>query len=52
MTTSPPFLNVPYGGYVHSQVPSEDTELTHVGPGTPPASGSAASGSRCCSRTS
>ena len=35
MTTSPPFLNVPYGGYVHSQVPSEDTELTHVGPGTP-----------------
>ena len=34
MTTSVPFLNTPYGGYLHSQVPSEDEELTHVGPGT------------------
>ncbi len=33
--TNPPFLNVPYGGYLHNQAPSEDAELTHVGPGTP-----------------
>ncbi len=32
---SAPLLNVPYGGYLHSQAPSEDAELTHVGPGTP-----------------
>ncbi|MEE8280433.1 MAG: aromatic ring-hydroxylating dioxygenase subunit alpha [Alphaproteobacteria bacterium] len=25
----------PYCGYLHSQVPSENAELTHVGPGTP-----------------
>lgn len=30
-----PYLNVPYGGYLHNQVPSEDADLTHVGPGTP-----------------
>ena len=35
MTTSAPFLNTPYGGYAHHRVPSEDAELTHVGPGTP-----------------
>ncbi len=35
MTTSVPFLNTPYGGYLHNQVPPEDVELTHVGPGTP-----------------
>ena len=35
MTTSFPFLNTPYGGYLHRDVPSEDAELTHVGPGTP-----------------
>ena len=35
MTTNAPFLNTPYGGYLHSRVPPEDAELTHVGPGTP-----------------
>ncbi len=35
MTTSAPFLNTPYGGYLHNQVPTEDDELTHTGPGTP-----------------
>ena len=34
MVTNTPFLNTPYGGYLHSQVPSEDEEITHVGPGT------------------
>ena len=29
------FLNEPYGGYHHRDVPKEDIELTHVGPGTP-----------------
>jgi phenylpropionate dioxygenase-like ring-hydroxylating dioxygenase large terminal subunit len=29
------FVNKPYGAYWHREVPSEDTELTHVGPGTP-----------------
>ena len=35
MTTNVPFLNIPYGGYLHNQVPPEDADLTHVGPGTP-----------------
>ena len=35
MATIAPFLNVPYGGYLHRDVPPEDEELTHVGPGTP-----------------
>ena len=35
MTTKAPFLNMPYGGYFHNEVPAEDAELTHVGPGTP-----------------
>ena len=35
MTTSVPFLNIPYGGYLHRDVPAEDGEITHVGPGTP-----------------
>ena len=35
MTTNVPFLNTPYGGYLHNEVPPEDAELTHVGPGTP-----------------
>ena len=35
MVTSAHFLNTPYGGYLHNQVPPEDEELTHVGPGTP-----------------
>ncbi len=28
------FLNTPYGAYFHRDVPKEDEELTHVGPGT------------------
>jgi hypothetical protein len=35
MTTRAPFLTTPYGGYLHNEVPKEDEELTHVGPGTP-----------------
>ncbi len=35
MTTRAPFLRTRYGGYYHREVPDEDTELTHVGPGTP-----------------
>jgi nitrite reductase/ring-hydroxylating ferredoxin subunit len=35
MAASAPFLDNPYGGYLHSQVAAEDKELTHVGPGTP-----------------
>ena len=35
VSTKLPFLNTPYGGYLHNQVPPEDDELTHVGPGTP-----------------
>jgi phenylpropionate dioxygenase-like ring-hydroxylating dioxygenase large terminal subunit len=34
-TVNVPFLNVPYGGYLHNAVPPEDAELTRVGPGTP-----------------
>ena len=34
-STRAPFLSQKYGGYYHSQVPKEDEELTHVGPGTP-----------------
>jgi phenylpropionate dioxygenase-like ring-hydroxylating dioxygenase large terminal subunit len=30
-----PFLRMRYGAYLHREVPDEDTELTHVGPGTP-----------------
>ena len=29
------FLTVPYGGYLAREIPPEDAELTHVGPGTP-----------------
>jgi phenylpropionate dioxygenase-like ring-hydroxylating dioxygenase large terminal subunit len=29
------FLNTPYSGYRHNEVPGDDTELTRVGPGTP-----------------
>ncbi len=29
------FLNSPYSAYFHRDVPREDEELTHVGPGTP-----------------
>ena len=34
-TTRAPFLKARYGGYLHRQVPTEDSELTHVGPDTP-----------------
>jgi len=30
-----PFLTQPYSAYLNRDVPSEDVELTHVGPGTP-----------------
>ena len=35
MATRAPFLKARYSGYLHRQVPQEDTELTHVGPDTP-----------------
>jgi len=35
MATRAPFLTQPYGAYDHRDVPQEDEELTHVGPGTP-----------------
>ena len=35
MATRAPFLRTRFGGYHHRDVPGEDTELTHVGPGTP-----------------
>src|SRR5882724_6746621 len=35
MATRAPFLTQPYGAYYHRDVPNEDEELTHVGPGTP-----------------
>jgi phenylpropionate dioxygenase-like ring-hydroxylating dioxygenase large terminal subunit len=34
-STRAPFLKTQYGGYFHREVPEEDAELTHVGPGTP-----------------
>ena len=34
MATRAPFLKTQYGGYLHRDVPAEDAELTHVGPGT------------------
>ena len=35
MATRAPFLNTRYGGYHHREVPGEDEQLTHIGPGTP-----------------
>ncbi|MGH7826610.1 MAG: Rieske 2Fe-2S domain-containing protein [Candidatus Binatia bacterium] len=35
MAKKPNILTRPYGGYWHTDVPEEDRELTHVGPGTP-----------------
>ena len=35
MATRAPFLTALYGGYHHREIPQEDEELTHVGPGTP-----------------
>ena len=34
-TTRPAFLTESYGAYYHREVPEEDAELTHTGPGTP-----------------
>jgi phenylpropionate dioxygenase-like ring-hydroxylating dioxygenase large terminal subunit len=35
MVTRADFLDQRYGAYYHSEIPGEDKELTHVGPGTP-----------------
>src|SRR5215470_16721812 len=35
MTTRSPFLITRFGAYYHREVPAEDAELTHIGPGTP-----------------
>ena len=35
MSTRAPFLSTRYGGYYHRELPKEDAELTHIGPGTP-----------------
>lgn len=35
MVTRAPFLKTRFGAYYHREVPEEDAELTHVGPGTP-----------------
>jgi len=35
MTERGPFLTQPYSAYLNREVPKEDVELTHVGPGTP-----------------
>jgi phenylpropionate dioxygenase-like ring-hydroxylating dioxygenase large terminal subunit len=35
MASQSSFLSTRFGGYFHRDVPQEDTELTHVGPGTP-----------------
>jgi phenylpropionate dioxygenase-like ring-hydroxylating dioxygenase large terminal subunit len=35
MATRAPFLTTRFGGYHHRDIPQEDVELTHVGPGTP-----------------
>jgi phenylpropionate dioxygenase-like ring-hydroxylating dioxygenase large terminal subunit len=35
MSTRAPFLTTRFGAYFHRDVPQEDEELTHIGPGTP-----------------
>jgi hypothetical protein len=35
MATRAPFLRTRFGGYLHREMPNEDAELTHIGPGTP-----------------
>src|SRR4051812_38871012 len=35
MVTRAPFLKTRFGAYHHREIPEEDGELTHVGPGTP-----------------
>jgi hypothetical protein len=34
MANRAPFLRTRFGGYYHHDVPDEDAEVTHVGPGT------------------
>lgn len=34
-STRPPDIKVPYGAYYYREIPREDEELTHFGPGTP-----------------
>ena len=45
MATRPTFLTTRYSGYWQRDVPQEDAELTHVGPGAPCGEYSAAIGS-------
>jgi phenylpropionate dioxygenase-like ring-hydroxylating dioxygenase large terminal subunit len=35
MTAKAPYLTTRFSGYFHRDIPQEDVELTHVGPGTP-----------------
>ena len=35
MTSKKVFLNKTYNAYANREIPEEDVELTHVGPGTP-----------------
>ena len=35
MATRASFLNIPFGGYLHRDIPSEEEELAQVGPDTP-----------------
>ncbi|MGH8067255.1 MAG: Rieske 2Fe-2S domain-containing protein [Candidatus Entotheonellia bacterium] len=35
MASRPTFLTTRFGGYFHRDIPREDAELTHIGPGTP-----------------
>ena len=35
MATRAPFVNTKFSGYYHRDVPQENEELTHIGPGTP-----------------
>jgi hypothetical protein len=30
-----PFVNKPFSGYFHTQIPEDDKEITRCGPGTP-----------------
>ena len=34
-SSKPTFLTETYSGFLHRDVPTEDVDLTHVGPGTP-----------------
>jgi hypothetical protein len=35
MASQSSFLTTRFSGYFHREVPQEDAELTHIGPGTP-----------------